>query len=372
MKYSTSKNELQSALQKLSKAVPNRSTLPILSCVLIDVSESGVLLRATDLEITITSTIESSIETQGTAAVPLQPLLDITSELPDNSRVEMEVGENNTVNIKTDFGSYDLMGKDSEEYPAAPNTNEGVETGMGSSLLNKIISTVSFAVSKDDLKPALTGVLFKLESENITTVATDGHRLAKYVCKNETEKGFEGEVIVPRKFLNTISSYVGSAEDMSLIMNENVFTAKVGADTIHTRIIDEKFPDYESVIPKDNDKELKIKRDDLLAAVKRVSIFSNKTTQQVAIKAEKSKILINTEDPEKASKAQESLTVEYEGEPIEIGYNASYLKDVLSHLSSKDITLKLNTPISASLFYPDKNSTDEMVSMLLMPIRLNE
>ena len=131
MKYSTSKNELQSALQKLSKAVPNRSTLPILSCVLIDVSESGVLLRATDLEITITSTIESSIETHGTAAVPLQPLLDITSELPDNSRVEMEVGENNTVNIKTDFGSYDLMGKDSEEYPAAPNTNEGVETGMG-------------------------------------------------------------------------------------------------------------------------------------------------------------------------------------------------------------------------------------------------
>ena len=196
--------------------------------------------------------------------------------------------------------------------------------------------------------------------------------MAKYVCKNETEKGFEGEVIVPRKFLNTISSYVGSAEDMSLIMNENVFTAKVGADTIHTRIIDEKFPDYESVIPKDNDKELKIKRDDLLAAVKRVSIFSNKTTQQVAIKAEKSKILINTEDPEKASKAQESLTVEYEGEPIEIGYNASYLKDVLSHLSSKDITLKLNTPISASLFYPDKNSTDETVSMLLMPIRLNE
>ena len=155
-------------------------------------------------------------------------------------------------------------------------------------------------------------------------------------------------------------------------MNENVFTAKVGADTIHTRIIDEKFPDYESVIPKDNDKELKIKKDDLLAAVKRVSIFSNKTTQQVAIKAEKSKILINTEDPEKASKAQESLTVEYEGEPIEIGYNASYLKDVLSHLSSKDITLKLNTPISASLFYPDKNSTDETVSMLLMPIRLNE
>ena len=371
MKYSTSKNELQSALQKLSKAVPNRSTLPILSCVLIDVSESGTLLRSTDLEITITTHIESSIEEQGTAAVPLQPLLDITSELPEGSRVEMGVDKNN-VKIKTDFGSYDLMGKDPEEFPAAPDTNGAVETGIDSTLLNKIISTVSFAVSKDDLKPALTGVYFKLDSEFITTVATDGHRLAQYICKNETKSDFTGKVIVPRKFLNTIASYIGGEKEVSLSVSENVFTASLGSDTIYTRIIDEKFPDYESVIPKDNDKELKVERKPLLAAVKRVSIFSNKTTQQVAMKVETSRLTINTEDPEKASKAQEKIEVVYEGESIEIGFNASYLKDVLSHLNSKDITLKLNTPISASLFYPEKEGADETVSMLLMPIRLNE
>jgi len=371
MKYSTSKNELQSALQKLSKAVPNRSTLPILSCILVEVSESGVLLRSTDLEITITTTLESSIEEQGSAAIPLQPLLDIAGELPDDTRVEVAANDKN-IKINTDFGTYDLMGKDPEEYPSAPDTNNDVETGIGSILLNKIISTVSFAVSKDDLKPALTGVYFKVGSDLITAVSTDGHRLAQYLCKNTTKETFTGEVIIPKKFLNTIGSYIGGKEDVSLLINDSVFTAKVGMDTIYTRIIDEKFPDYESVIPKDNNKELNVDRKSLLAAVKRVSIFSNKTTQQVAMKTEKEKLFIATEDPEKASKAQEELVVSYDGDPIEIGFNASYLKDVLSHLNSNKITLKLNTPISASLFYPENNTEEETVSMLLMPIRLNE
>ncbi|MDC0215319.1 DNA polymerase III subunit beta [Candidatus Marinimicrobia bacterium] len=371
MKYSTSKNELQSALQKLSKAVPNRSTLPILSCVLIEVSDSGVLLRSTDLEITITTSLESSIEKQGIAAIPLQPLLDIAGELPDDTRIEMEANDKN-IKINTDFGTYDLMGKDPEEYPAAPDINNDIETGIDSPLLNKIISTVSFAVSKDDLKPALTGVFFKVDSDLITAVATDGHRLAQFLCKNKTTASFTGEVIIPKKFLNTVGSYISGKKDVLLLINDSVFTAKIGKDTIYTRIIDEKFPDYESVIPKDNDKELQVDRKELLAAVKRVSIFSNKTTQQVAMKTETAKLLITTEDPEKASKAQEVLSVSYESDSIEIGFNASYLKDVLSHLTSDNITLKLNTPISASLFYPNNNTEDEKTSMLLMPIRLNE
>jgi DNA polymerase-3 subunit beta len=196
--------------------------------------------------------------------------------------------------------------------------------------------------------------------------------LAQYLCKNETKTTFTGEVIIPKKFLHTIGSYTAGKDEVSLLINDNVFTARMGPDTVYTRIIDEKFPDYESVIPKDNDKELKVDRKELLAAVKRVSIFSNKTTQQVAIKTEKSKLVITTEDPEKASKAHEELEVSYEGDSIEIGFNASYLKDVLSHINSQETILKLNTPISASLFYPEKNSEDETVSMLLMPIRLNE
>ena len=371
MKYSTSKNELQTALQKLSKAVPNRSTLPILGCVLIDVSESGVLLRSTDLEITITTTVESSIEKQGTAAIPLQPLLDIAGELPDDTRVEMEASDNK-IKINTDFGTYNLMGKDPEEFPAAPDTNDGVEIGMGSALLNKIISTVSFAVSKDDLKPALTGVYFKFEKNVLTAVATDGHRLAKYVRNNFDAGQFEGDVIIPRKFLNIITAYINNDEQIQLWLGDSVFTATIGTDTIYTRIIEDRFPDYQSVIPTDNEKEIKVDCNSFLSAVKRVSIFSNKTTHQIAIRAESGSATITTEDPEKASKAQEKIEIEYVGDSIDVGYNAAYLKDILSHMNSNEIVIRLNTPISAGLFYPTALNDNVEVTMLLMPIRLND
>ena len=136
MKNSTSKSELQKALQKLSKATPTRSTIPILSCVLIDAGEKGTTLRTTDLEITITTTIESSIEEPGSAAIPLQTLSDITSELPDDTRITIEVNDNNNVNIITDIGSYDLMGKPAEEFPATPEADQQVEAGLELSLIH--------------------------------------------------------------------------------------------------------------------------------------------------------------------------------------------------------------------------------------------
>ncbi|HIB73862.1 MAG TPA: DNA polymerase III subunit beta [Candidatus Marinimicrobia bacterium] len=372
MKYSTSKSELQKALQKVSKATPTRSTIPILSCVLIDVGETGTTLRTTDLEITITTSIESSIEEIGSAAIPLQTLSEITSELPDDTRITIDVNDNNNVKIITDVGSYDLMGKPADEFPANPEADQRVEAGIEANILNEIISTISFAVSRDDLKPALTGVYFKFENENLIAVATDGHRLARYVRKDFKAGQFQGEVIVPRKFLNIITTYIPNDEPIQLWLGDNVFTATIGADTIYTRIIDERFPDYQSVIPTDNEKEIKVSCKNLLSAVKRVSIFSNKSTHQIAIRVESGSATVTTEDPEKASKAQETIEIEYAGDPIDVGYNAAYLKDILSHMNSNEIVIKLNTPISAGLFYPTPPNDNVDVTMLLMPIRLND
>jgi len=372
MKNSTSKSELQKALQKLSKATPTRSTIPILSCVLIEAGETGTTLRTTDLEITIITSIESSIEESGSAAIPLQTLSEITSELPDDTRITIDVNENNNVKISTDIGSYDLMGKPAEEFPATPEADQRIDADIEANILNELISTISFAVSRDDLKPSLTGVYFKFEKDILTAVATDGHRLAKYVRSDFKAGKFQGEVIVPRKFLNIITSYISNDEPIQLWLGENVFTATVGTDTIYTRIIDERFPDYQSVIPTDNEKEIKVGCNKLLSAVKRVSIFSNKATHQIAIRAENGLATITTEDPEKASKAQERIEIEYAGDPIDVGYNAAYLKDILAHLNSDEIVIKLNTPISAGLFYPTSLSDNVEVTMLLMPIRLND
>jgi len=372
MKNSTSKSELQRALQKLSKATPTRSTIPILSCVLIEATEEGTTLRSTDLEITIITSIESSIEKPGSAAIPLQPLSEITAELPDDTRITIDVNENNNVKITTEIGSYDLMGKPADEFPATPELNQRLDAGIDANILNEMISTVSFAVSKDDLKPALTGVYFKFEKERLTAVATDGHRLAKYVRSDFRAGEFQGEVIVPRKFLNTITSYISNDEPIQLLLGDSVFTATIGTDTIYTRIIDERFPDYQSVIPTDNEKEISANCADLLSAVKRVSIFSNKATHQIAMRAASGSAIITTEDPEKASKAQETIEIDYDGESIDVGYNAAYLKDILAHMKSDKIVVKLNTPISAGLFYPTSLNNNVEITMLLMPIRLND
>jgi len=367
MKFSTSKKELQEALQKLSKATPTRTTLPILNCVLINATNEKTTIRATDLEITINLEISVSIEEEGSAAVPLKQLYDITSELPE-TRITIIVDSRNKIEIKTNSGSYDLMGKQKEEFPSTPKVDEIKKIKIQGKILKKIIDSTLFAVSKDDLKPSLTGVLFSFNTSGITAVATDGHRLVKVVDQNKIEDAFIGDIVVPKKFLSYLSTHL-SDNDILLSVGETHMTATINKDTIISRTINEIFPDYESVIPTDNNKILKADKEILLGAIKRVSIFSNKSTHQVAFNISKDKFIINTEDPEFSSRAKEEIIASYEGEEITIGYNGEYLKDVINHVSGDEVIIKLNTPISATLFTDSEKETNK--TMLLMPVRLN-
>ena len=214
--------------------------------------------------------------------------------------------------------------------------------------------------------------MFRINKDNLTAVATDGHRLVSYNRSDYKADEFTGDVIVPRKFLDLLSSALEREEAIQLWLGENHMTASLGSDIYFTRIIDERFPDFESVIPKDNDKELTVDKNMLLSAVRRVSIFSNRSTHQIALRLTKDKIQITTEDPEKSSKAQEEIKGDFNGDDLVIGYNASYLKDILSHVESDKIIVKLKTPISAALFYPANQKEKSNLTMLLMPIRLND
>ncbi|MBC8344815.1 MAG: DNA polymerase III subunit beta [Candidatus Marinimicrobia bacterium] len=372
MKISTSKTELQSALQKLSKATPTRSTLPILSNVLFTVQEGGTVLRTTDLEITIIVNLPTSVELPGSVAIPIQTLLDITNELSDDTRITLTSDENNKIEMVTEVGSYDIMGKPAEEFPAIPEVDNRKATGVSARALKDLISKTSFAVSRDELKPALTGVLFRFGKNELTAVATDGHRLVRYTRNDYTTDEFSGDVIVPRKFLSLLLGVLSGEDSIKMWMGENHMTTSIGEDTYFTRIIDERFPDFESVIPKDNDKEFSASQGELLSAVRRVSIFSNKSTHQIALRLNKEKSQITTEDPEKSSKAQEKISGEFDGEDLVIGYNALYLKDILSHVDNEKVIIKLKTPISAALFYPGVQKENANLTMLLMPIRLND
>ena len=370
MRFSTSKTELQQALQKLSKASPTRSTLPILGCVLIETKEEKTTLRATDLELTIEVEIPSSLEEGGITALPLKTLLDITNELPE-ARLTITVDERNRTTIETDLGKYDLMAKSPEEFPATPNQKSPQKMSIPGKTLKDIINTTAFAVSKDELKPALTGVLFRVSGSAITAVSTDGHRLVKHIRTDYGSDSFEGDLIVPKKFLSYMSSHLLEG-DIELSIAESHLGARVGNDHILTRVIDEAFPNYESVIPKENNKRLKIDKESLLGSIRRVAIFSNKATHQVALSLSKDSCVISTEDPEKSSKAQETVKAEYDGDPITIGYNAEYLKDVVTHTQGKVVVVDLSTPVGAALFSPVELEEHTESIMLLMPIRLND
>ena len=370
MKFSTSKTELQQALQKLSRVSPTRSTLPILSCVLIESSNERTTLRATDLELTVELEISVSIEKEGSIATPLKQLLDITNELAE-TRITISADDRNRIEIQTDMGVYNLMGKPPEEFPASPETETTKNLSLPAKTVKNIIDRTLFAVSRDELKPALTGVLFRFAPKSITAVSTDGHRLVRYKEQNVDALSFSGDVLAPKKFLSYLSSQL-STGDIGVSIGDNYLTTKIEQDTIITRTIGERFPDYESVIPKDNEKTLKADKDSMLGAIRRVSIFSNRATHQVSLNLSSKKCLITTDDPEKSSKAQEELPAEYDGEDLVVGYNAEYLKDVIGHIGGKTVVVRLNTSISATLFNLEdvkKDETDNL--MLLMPIRLN-
>ena len=370
MKFSTSKTELLQALQKVSKASPTRSTLPILSCVLVDATENRTTLRATDLELTIQVVISVSLEMAGSIALPLKTLMDITNELPE-TRLTLTVDEKNKLEIQTESGTYDLMGKPAIEFPEMPENAKTGSIQVDSKALKNIIETTLFAVSKDELKPALSGVLFRFSSSVLIAVSTDGHRLVKHTQKNIDEPNYQGDIIIPRKFLSFLSTQLRSGT-LTLEIGDTHLTATIHDDMILTRLIDEKFPDYENVIPKDNENVLTVDKKLFLGAIKRVSIFSNKSTHQIALKLSSDSSKITTEDPEQSSKAQEKIVGEYFGEKLEIGYNSEYLKDVVQHVKGNKIVVRLNTPISAALFSPESNEETSDSLMLLMPIRLND
>ena len=371
MKISINKNELQSALQKLSKATPNRSTLPILSCVLLQTKNNETILRSTDLEITIIISISASVEREGSSAIPIHTLINITNELPDG-RITIEIDDQHKIKLITELGTYNLMGKPAEEFPAVPEIDEEKPLPIKADLLSEIIKSTSFVISHDDLKPALTGLYLKIEKNRLTTVATDGHQLVRYIVNDYVTDGFTGEVIIPRKFLSLLGSLLVDDDKTQLWISTNHATATSEGVKVLTRIIDERYPDYESVIPKENKKKLVVNKERFLGAVKRTSIFSNKMTHQISITPDKDTVLIKTEDPETASRGQEKMKGEFSGEPLTIGYNANYLKDIVSHINDENVVIKMDTPISSTLFNGETIEKNRDITMLLMPIRLND
>ena len=366
MDFTIEKETLLSALTTLSKINPSRTTLPILSTVLIKtVDKDTVVLRSTDLEVELEIKASAKVLEEGETCAPIYKLLEITNTITEPS-ISLNINETQRMRIKTSTGKYLLMCNKTEEFPDQREFNDEPKQ-VSADFLRDTIKNTTYACSKDELKPTLNGVLFTFSSTSVTAVATDGHRLVKYITQQENNT--TETVLVPQKFLNIIGSGSINTKKALLQLYSDYITIETEKIKLSSRLISEKFPDYENVIPQDNDNETTVKNKDLLGAVKKVSLMSNKTTKQIVLKIQNNKIFVSAEDHETGGAATDEVEAQTTGGELTIGFNSSLLADILKHQQTEEITILTSSALSATLFKL-VGETETETTTLLMPIRI--
>lgn len=368
MKFNVSSSELVKALSAVSGAVPNKATLPILETILFESAGNQLRLTATDLEISILESMDADIDQDGAVAIPARRLIETLRQLPDIP-VSFEVDEKFNIKFRTDKGTYKLVGEDPDEFPEVPNLDKGHMIETTRELITTAIDKTLFAVSGDDLRPAMMGVYFDIGTEESKFVATDGHRLVKYI-KEDLSSDKDIHFIVPEKALNLVQKALHD-EECVLTITEDHARFKSGNTIVITRLINEQYPNYESVIPKDNDKTLVINKEQMLATVKRVAIFSSSTTRQIRLQLHSNRLTIRAEDIDMSSEAKETIACEYDNDEMEIGFNAKYLADILGNVDDEEVYFEFSTPNRAGIVKPFDEKEHERILMLVMPVMLN-
>jgi len=371
MNFIVSSTQLQRQLQTLSGVLNTSNTLPILDHVLFELAPQQLKITATDLETTISATIQVESTSEGKLAVPARLLLDTVKTFPEQP-LTFSQADNNTLEISSEQGKYALAYANADEYPQAVEVVDASSLSIQGDTLATAINNTIFASGNDDLRPVMSGVFFQLSSSGMTFVATDAHKLVKYE-RTDVVAPETAEFIMPKKPLNLLKSVlVGSEEEVTVNYNNSNVQFSFDYTVVICRLIDGKYPNYEAVIPKENPNVMSINRVQLLNTVKRVSIFSNKTTHQIRLRIAGAELHISAEDIDYSNKAEERLTCSFQGDDMQIGFNARFLTEMLTNLSSDEIQLELSLPNRAGIIKPvDGLDEGEQVTMLVMPVMLN-
>ncbi|MDG1723847.1 MAG: DNA polymerase III subunit beta [Flavobacteriaceae bacterium] len=371
MNFIVSSTQLQRQLQTLSGVLNTSNTLPILDHVLFELAPQQLKITATDLETTISATIQVESTSEGKLAVPARLLLDTVKTFPEQP-LTFSQADNNTLEISSEQGKYALAYANADEYPQAAEVVDASSLSIQGDTLATAINNTIFASGNDDLRPVMSGVFFQLSSSGMTFVATDAHKLVKYE-RTDVVAPETAEFIMPKKPLNLLKSVlVGSEEEVTVNYNNSNVQFSFDDTVVICRLIDGKYPNYEAVIPKENPNVMSINRVQLLNTVKRVSIFSNKTTHQIRLRIAGAELHISAEDIDYSNKAEERLTCSFQGDDMQIGFNARFLTEMLTNLSSDEIQLELSLPNRAGIITPvDGLDEGEQVTMLVMPVMLN-
>ncbi|MBN1466368.1 DNA polymerase III subunit beta [candidate division KSB1 bacterium] len=373
MNFTISKSDLYEALHKVVGVVPQKTTISILTCILMELQENQLRLTGTDLEISVTHSLQVDGSEDGAVAVPAKLLVEIVRELPDVP-IHIISDVNDRIILRTEKGEYKIATQPREDFPNITVEESEHNFWIDSAHLADMINKTIFAVSNDELRPALTGINVELIDANLLFVGTDGHRLAKIVYKDFRAQTVEQRVkmIVPTKALNLLLRNIENANQVNVQIGEDHVVFRLENAVIYSKLVSGAYPNYERVLPDNNDKTLRVNRELLISTLRRVSIFSSSLTNQVRLVLSPDEITIHSEDIEFGAEAKESIPGTFSHESLQIGYNSIYLLDILRHIDTEEIIFYLKDSGSAAIIRPAEQPEHEEITMLLMPIRMSE
>lgn len=367
MKFIIDSAKLLGVVMTVGKAIGNNPVLPIVECLLFQITGKELTVTCTDLEITIIQKTEiQSAEKDGIIAIPYKILQETLKALPQQP-IQFEINDTFGITIKSAQGKYKMVGDDPKDFPNLPEREDVKEIQLKDGVLSKVISHTGFALSNDELRPSMTG-LYVSVGNALEFVSTDAHKLARVRLKSDAEVE-EGHFIIPKKGLNAMKDVRG---DLVITYNKsNVFFQTEDIQVI-CRLIDARYPDYNAIIPTDNPQRLVVNAEGCKQALKRIAIYSNKTTRQVVFNIQNEALDIQAEDLDFECSAKESMLAEYEGEQIRIGFNAKYLLESIIALgTTEEFVFHLSSPSRAALLKPYSKEDNMDVTVLVMPVMLS-
>ena len=368
MRFTIARERLQDALAAVTASVPAKTTLPVLANILVETTDQGIRLSGTDLDMAVSTEVAADVETEGAITIPAKKLAEIVRELPSAPVKVAAVGEQK-VTLECGRSRFRLLGLPRDEFPSFPAVNFAESWRIRSGELQKLITHTAFAASTEESRPILNGVLWELRPDLMRMVATNGHRLAKMELPISSAGAPSGDLIVPPKALEQIRRLFPAAEELEIARGDNHLGFRSPVTAVFTRLIEGPYPNYEQVIPKDNDRIALADKNDLFQSLKRMSVIASDQTHRIRMSFNAGMLKFSVQTPD-LGEAQDELPISFEGDPLEIGFNASYLLEILRYVPTDEVRMTFKAPERAATVEPVGWEDEAKFTCLLMPLRL--
>ena len=367
MKFTITRERLQEGLVAVAASVPTKTTLPVLSNILVEATADGVRLSGTDLDIAVSTVVPAEVDAEGAVTVPAKKLVEIVRELP-SAAIRVTASGEQRVQLECGRSRFKLLGIPREEFPNFPPVNFEDSWTVTSSDLQKLINHVSFAASTEESRPILNGVWWEVKGDLMRMVATNGHRLAKMDVP-VSGGGAGAELIVPPKALEQVRRLFGPSDEIEIAKSDNHLGFRTGSTLVFTRLVEGPYPNYEQVIPRENDRACTVEKDGLASALRRVGVVASDQTHRVRLQFTGGALKLSVSTPD-LGEAQDEVAITYDGDALEIGFNATYLLEILKYMPTDEVRLTFKAPERAATVEPVGWDDPASYLCLVMPLRL--